>query len=163
MQVRPATGGDAAAIHDVARAAWEADYPDIVSRENATAAVEDWYDTDRIREAVDDPGTLVLVAETDGEVVGFAHAALSSERATGSILRLYAHPDHRRSGVGSELLSETVDELRDREVERVEAMVLAENEPGNDFYREAGFRHDGTGETRIAGESYEENVYVYGG
>lgn len=161
MKIRPATDDDVAAIHEVATAAWETDYPGIVSHERTTEAAREWYDPDRMRRAIDDARTVVLVGDLTGEVVGFSHAAVSTERPTGSILRLYVHPDHRRRGLGSNLLEETIDALRDRDVERVEAMVLAENERGNEFYREAGFRMDDSGETTIAGELYGENVYVY--
>ncbi|PSQ16466.1 N-acetyltransferase [Halobacteriales archaeon QS_8_69_26] len=162
MEIRPATADDAEGIGAVAEASWEADYPEVVSRESAAEAAGEWYGPDRMRRAAEDPGTVLLVA-AEGEVVGFAHAAVSTERMAGSILRLYVHPDHRRRGIGSDLLAATVEALRDLEVERIEAMVLAANDQGNEFYREAGFRRDDVGETKITGEYYEENVYVYEG
>ncbi len=189
MHYRPATEGDVAAIRRVAEAAWDADYPGIVSRETATEVVEDWYGEQRLREAIADPLTPVLVAvddagtaadtgadddagtaadtgaDNDGEggeeVIAFSHAALGTENWVGTVLRLYVVPGARRRGVGSELLERTVDTLTAQGAERVRAFVLADNDPGNAFYRAARFDRVDTGETLIGGEAFDEHVYEY--
>lgn len=161
MEIRPADPDDAEAIREVARESWGTDYPGIVSRETIPDTVEEWYDPDRLREEVETPGVVVPVAEAGGEVVGFAHAVVSTESWTGAILRLYVHPDHRREGIGTQLLEATVDRLRDRNAERIEAMVLADNEAGNEFYRAAGFEREDTGETVIGDEPHQEHRYVF--
>jgi ribosomal protein S18 acetylase RimI-like enzyme len=159
MNLREATEEDVAGIHDVAERSWEADYPDIVSRETASEGVEEWYGADRVREELARADTALLVAEEDGAVVGFTHAVWGREE--GTILRLYVDPDHRRAGVGGELLDATVDRLRQDGVETVRATVLAANEPGNAFYESNGFaREPGTQSTTIAGERHEEHVWV---
>ena len=157
--VREATDDDVPAIQRVAERSWETDYPDIVSRETASEGVEEWYGEDRLRRELDSSGTGLLVAEHDGDVVGFAHAVWGTEE--GTVLRLYVDPDHRRRGVGTELLDATVDRLHDHGVDRVRATVLAANEPGNAFYRERGFEAlPESHETEIAGEFYAERVWV---
>lgn len=161
MEVRTADAEDVEAIRGIARRSWEADYPEVASRETIDDRVEEWYGSDRMRAAVGDSATVILVADADGEVVGFAHAAVSTETWTGSILRLYVDPDRRGEGVGSTLLDDTIDELRDRDCDRVEAMVLSANEPGNEFYRGAGFERVATGETVIGDGHHEEHRYVY--
>ena len=154
MQCREPTRADVEAIRRVARASWERDYPDILSRETV---VEEWYGREAIERELDAPGSVVLVAEDDDEVVGFAHAVVTGGEAT--ILRVYVHPAYRREGVGGELLERTIDEANDRAAESVRAMVLSANEPGGAFYRNAGFDPVETGETVIGGEAYEETVY----
>lgn len=158
MNVRRATADDVEAVRRVARAAWEADYPDILSRETVEDGVEEWYDPDLLARDLRRSGTEVLVAETDEGVVGFAHALWNREE--GDLLRLYVHPDHRLSGVGGALLDATEERLFDRGVERVRAMVLAANEVGNAFYESRGFDFDDEGETTIGGRAYAENAYV---
>lgn len=157
MTIREATDGDIEAIRDVARRSWEADYPAIVSRETVTDRVDDWYAPERLADDIGRPRALVLVADEDG-VVGFAHTVLSAE--TGHILRLYVDPEHRGQGIGGDLLEATRDELFDRGVDAVQAMVLAENELGNEFYRAYGFELTGQGETRIGDEPHPENTYT---
>jgi ribosomal protein S18 acetylase RimI-like enzyme len=159
MHVREATTEDVPAIRRVAERSWEADYPDIVSRETASEGVEQWYGSERVHEELARAETGLLVAEEGDDVVGFAHAVWGGE--AGTVLRLYVDPDHRRAGVGGELLAATVARLLDEGVDRVKATVLAENDPGNAFYEAHGFeREPGTQETEIAGERHEEHVWV---
>ena len=49
----------------------------------------------------------LLVAERDGDVVGFG------ERDDGEVVACYVHPDHARTGVGTALLEHLHAELRD--------------------------------------------------
>lgn len=161
MTIRPAEPDDAEAIRSVARRSWERDYPDTVSRETITDTVEEWYASDAVESATADAGTVLLVAAADEDVVGFAHAAISTSSSVGSILRLYVDPDRRGEGLGSALLSETIEQLHGRDCDRIEAMVLAENDAGNGFYLGAGFERVGTEETSIGAERHEEHRYVY--
>jgi ribosomal protein S18 acetylase RimI-like enzyme len=82
-----------------------------------------------------DPAGL-LVAADDGRVVGFAHAGFGSD-AEGKALRSDAgvtclvavHPDHRRRGVGSELLRRCEEYLRQRGARELTAGPLAPLDP----------------------------------
>ncbi|MFC5970918.1 GNAT family N-acetyltransferase [Halomarina salina] len=164
MTVRRATGDDVDGIRAVAERSWTTDYPDILTRETATEAVEDWYAPDQIRAELRDSRTLVLVAERDAEtddgVVGFAHATWTDADREGYLLRLYVDPDHRRENLGRELLDRTTAELAGLGVERVNAMVLSANEPGRAFYEHFGFDHVDEQRTTVGGESYPESRYV---
>lgn len=100
---------------------------------------------------------IVAVAEEDGDIVGFAHGIWA--RRTGHILRVYTDPDHRECGIGRELLATVRDTLLKRGSDRIQAMVLAENELGNQFYQNAGFKKIDEDKTTIGGETYTENVY----
>lgn len=159
MTVRSATADDVEAIRAVAEAAWRADYPAVLNRENVDDAVEEWYAPDRLAEALGEYSTVAFVAESGREVVGFVHAVW--DREEGDVLRVYVAPDHRGEGLGRALVERACEELFDRGVDRVKAMVLAANERGNEFYRALGFAPtDEGGETEIGGERYEERVYV---
>jgi len=158
MTVRPADPDDIDAVKRVAERSWTADYPDILSRETAEAAAEEWYGADSLAAELDAERTLLSVVEADDRVVGFAHATWNDDE--GYILRLYVHPDHRGAGHGRELLAATRTALADRGVDRVSAMVLAANDGGNEFYERFGFERADESETVIDGESYRENRYV---
>lgn len=161
MDIRPATTEDISHIQTIAERSWETNY-EVLTRETARETVAEWYSEDRLKTDIESDTSLVLIAD-DGEVVGFSHSAWSGEEdpesGTGTILRLYIDPDHRRSAIGTQLLEATHAALTERDLERVEAMVLATNEPGNDFYRAAGFEQVETGETVIGGETHPENIY----
>lgn len=158
MAIRESTAEDVEAIARVARASWEADYPDILSRETAAEGVEAWYAPEQLEREIESENALVPVVEIEAEIVGFAHA-VADERG-GTILRLYVAPEHRRDGVGGDLLEHTRSALAERGAERVRAMVFADNDLGNEFYRRFGFEPERESETEIGGETYRENVYV---
>lgn len=160
MSTRAATEDDIDAIRRVAKRSWETDYPEILTRETIDEAVDDWYAHERLADALVPARSLLLVAERDESVVGFAHATWSNDERQGYILRLYVHPDHRRQGVGHELLERTRDELTAAGVDRINAMVLAENDPGNAFYERFGFEFVDETRTTIGGDSYRENRYA---
>jgi len=160
MEVREATAADVTAVTRVAERSWTTDYPDILSRETAAAAAQDWYGEDRIASELDRDDALLLVADRDpAGVAGFAHAIEND--GVGNILRIYVDPDHRGEGVGTALVEATERRLFDRGVDRVRAMVLADNDPGNEFYRAQGFRRlDEVFETRVGDDRYAEHVWV---
>lgn len=167
MAIRPARSGDVAAVRRVAERSWERDYPDVVSRETAEAGVGEWYDEARIAGELDRPDAVLLVAEREVEregeerevVLGFCHGVYSDRE--GHLMRVYVDPAHRGEGLGSELVEAARDRLFERGAERVRAMVLADNEPGNAFYRSLGFeRLPETYETEVGGEYHEERVWV---
>ncbi len=90
---------DADGHQSVATAAWETDYPDILSRETAEDGVRDWYAPEQLESELVESQTLLLVAEREEHVVGFAHATWHETDQEGYILRLYVHPDYRREGI----------------------------------------------------------------
>ncbi|PSP75842.1 N-acetyltransferase [Halobacteriales archaeon QS_1_68_20] len=158
MDLRQATRSDLDAIQRVAERSWTVDYPDFTSRESVTEGVHEWYSDARLEAEIDRGDAAVLVAERAGEIVGFTHAAWSGDE--GDVMRVYVDPDHRGQGVGSALLESAVATLFERDVAEVRAMVLADNDPGNEFYRSHGFeREEETHETRIADEFYDEHVW----
>lgn len=157
MEIRTATPTDVDAISRVARDSWEDDYPGVLSRETVDSGVEEWYSHQQIERAVEDPLALLPVAETEGEVVGFAHAILDGDE--GVIMRLYVHPEHRRAGIGGSLFTETESRLRDHDITRMRAMVLAENDLGNEFYQRHGFEQVDSAQTTIGSERFTENSY----
>lgn len=159
MNIRLATLEDVPGIQRIAERSWELDYPETVSRETVVETVKDWYGDEDIETELERPDATVLVADTDGEIGGFVHAIYSA--GDGHIMRVYVDPDARGAGLGGSLVDAATDRLFSQGADRVRAMVLSVNEPGNDFYRALGFDlDDETYETRIGDEFYEERVWV---
>ncbi len=157
MEIRPATESDVSTVKGIAERSWEQDYPEFVSRETIDDTVEDWYAEGKLRDVVDADDAEIFVADDGGAIVGFAHVVW--DVSEGDILRLYVAPDYRRQGVGTHLLTSVRDELFGRGVERIRAMVLAENELGNAFYEEHGFERSDENETQVGDERHPETVY----
>lgn len=159
MTIREATTDDVEAIRRVAEASWNADYPDVMSRETLDEGVHDWYSTDRIRESMYWSRSHMLVAERDGEVVGFVHADLQPDDELGHVLRLYVHPDHRRQGIGGDLLAAACRALSADGATHIRATVLESNDLGNEFYRQHGFEPAGTESVIVGEETHRETTY----
>lgn len=157
MDIYEASSDEGEAIRRVAERSWEHDYPGILSRETAEEGVGEWYGAQRLDAALADPKNHVLVAEREGTAVGFAHALVDG--TDGVVFRLYVHPDHRQEGVGRDLFETVAETLFAYDIDRIRAMVLAENTPGNDFYRRLGFQQVESDQTTIAGEAFSEHTY----
>lgn len=157
MEIRPATEADRGAIREVARAAWHDAYDDLEAT-TIDETVEEWYADDALERAIDKPGTAVLVAEVDGEVVGFTHGVVSEE--DGEVLRMYVHPDRQRRGVGAALHERLREDLADFSMRRMRAIDLASNEASREFYEGLGFERTDEGTVDLGGEEHTEAVYT---
>ncbi|MFF7971518.1 GNAT family N-acetyltransferase [Streptomyces sp. NPDC007905] len=95
-----------------------------------------------------DGAVVNLVAERDGEVVGWAaHGPYrDGEVRTGDaeLYAIYVDPVHLGGGIGRALLAESVE--RCSRYPRMFLWVLKENRRARLFYERAGFRADGTEE-----------------
>lgn len=154
MPIRAATEADIEAIRRIVRASWEADYPDILSRETAESGVDEWYSPDELTAELSHPRSVIAVFEESDAVMGFVHAITGE--TVGHVLRLYVAPAHRRQGIGRRLLDHAIDEMATLDHDRVAALVLAQNDLGVEFYRAAGFETVDDAETAIGGTAYRE-------
>ncbi len=87
----------------------------------------------------------ITVAEVDGHVTGFAHAAvklapehLGGERI-GHVTHLYITPAHRRSGIARALAGSLHEWLRAKQVTSIELQVVHRNEAGLAFWRSLSY------------------------
>jgi ribosomal protein S18 acetylase RimI-like enzyme len=94
---------------------------------------------------LDDPDVLLLVAEHDARVVGYAYVAFEGHdyqalRGPAALLHdLIVDPDYRGRGAGRALLSATLS-LTSPRVPRVILYTAQRNEPAQRFFERMGFR-----------------------
>lgn len=157
MEIRAATPGDQSAVQEVAAQSLAASYS--LSPQTIDGAVRQWYGEDGFEEILAADDKTILVAERDGEVVGFAESVLLSD-GTADLLWLHVHPDYRGNGVGSALFEATRETLRDKGATRFRGRVLTINETGNTFYENQGFEKAGVDEIEIDGILHAEVIYV---
>jgi ribosomal protein S18 acetylase RimI-like enzyme len=157
MKIRQAQPRDRPAIRDVARRSLQASYP--LGPKTITGAIEEWYEEDRLSERLADEDQLLLVADVDGQVVGFCESTITGED-TGELLWLHVDPDYRAEDYGEPLFEATRDRLADRGVATLQSRVLADNHEGNAFYEQQGLSKVGETEVEIDGDPYVENVYA---
>ena len=98
----------------------------------------------------------ILVADEDGEAVGFTIGAASSDPAAGWVLRLKVCEDRRRQGCATALLLTLLELLQRDGVRTVRLTVAPENRPARALYAGLGFSEEamlpdyfGPGEDRL--------------
>ncbi|WP_255194034.1 GNAT family N-acetyltransferase [Natronobeatus ordinarius] len=170
MEIREAVTADREAIREVARATWHDTY-DELEAVTIDETVDEWYADDELETAIggwyadadfdldlENLKSTLLVAEVDGEVVGFTHGVVMGEE--GDVLRMYVHPDHQGAGIGTALHERLVAALEAAGVERIRALDLASNEASRRFYEGLGFERTAEATVEIGGERYAEAVYT---
>ncbi len=80
----------------------------------------------------------VILAEHDGMLIGSIIAGWDGWRY--HLYRLAVRPSWRRRGVGSALVGAAEDRLRSLGATRIDAMVLDDNDLGQDLWRARGYR-----------------------
>jgi len=157
MDVREAEPRDRPAVRDVARRSLQASYS--LDPKTITGAIEEWYDEGRLTETIEERDRLLLVADADGQVVGFSESAATSED-TGELLWLHVDPDYRAEDYGERLFEATREHLAAHGVSTIQGRVLADNPDGNAFYEHQGLSKVGEEEIEIDGDPHIENVYA---
>ena len=93
-----------------------------------------------------DRESIVLVAERDGDIVGYVFAAIEPlswkdlRDECGFIHDLLVTDAARRSGVGESLLNAAIDWLREQEMPRVVLGTAAQNDTARRLFERRGFR-----------------------
>jgi ribosomal protein S18 acetylase RimI-like enzyme len=165
VSVRPATPDDADAIERVRTDTWRATY-----RGHMPDAVLDalGYDGSRRREQMSRtrPELFGLIAEHDGEVVGFCFggpARVADRAHPGEIYAIYVLPAHQAHGHGSALMRAGAREIVARGWRGMFIWVLRENAPSRLFYERMGGRYlpDRDIERTIEGATVIESGYAW--
>ena len=145
VTVRRAVPADAEAMGRVHIDAWRWAYeglfdPSLLARRTAEGATAMWQRV--LAEGV----PVVLVAERDGAVVGFAGCGASRDDdavGAGELYVIYIAPAVYRTGVGSALTARVLEELEAAGFGEAVVWVLESNDRGRRFYERWGWRPDG--------------------
>lgn len=95
---------------------------------------------------LEEPAIIILVAERDGEVIGYTYAGVEgndymSLRGPAGVLHdIVVDPAKRGHGVGRMLLDATIEALRKRGAPRVVLETAEKNEEAQRLFDRAGFR-----------------------
>jgi ribosomal protein S18 acetylase RimI-like enzyme len=111
----------------------------------ATARTEKSYGS-FLGTQLEEPNIVILVAERDGEVIGYTYAGvegsdyMSLRGPAGVVYDLVVDPAHRRQGIGRMLLDATLEILKARGAPRVVLSTAERNGPAQHLFDRAGFR-----------------------
>lgn len=153
VSIRPATSSDLDAMIAIKRDAGVAAWPHILPPE----VLETLPFPDRWAAAIDpsDSRVGVLVAESEGRVVGFAVTRPSGDPdagpLTGELDGFYVDPSAWGIGVGRALLAAATGALQDAGFSRATLWTAEENHRPRRIYETAGWRPDGTDRRRAFG------------
>lgn len=105
-------------------------------------------DLERLHTVIADPNQIVVLAESDGDMVAYALAQDygPSLRRSWSVARLhdlYVYPSYRRQGIAARLHAEVVQWCEERPVRYLEWQASA---AAVAFYRHLGYPPDHTGD-----------------
>jgi ribosomal protein S18 acetylase RimI-like enzyme len=150
--IRAAVPDDAPAIARIDKETWLATYPNDpfgITYEDVEAKIKDWESPEAIalmkeKLSAEDPNTLRLVAEVNGEVVG--HSRLyKMVQGPNKLQTIYVLPQYQGRGLGRKLAQQGLEWLgSDKDI----ALEVAQyNEQAIHFYESLGFT--------IAGEAHE--------
>ena len=101
---------------------------------------------EEFHERVSDDKSLLLVAETNGVLVGTCLARIAKRPPVfekleyGFISDLAVTQSHRRSGIGERLLQQAKEWLAANGIDRIELRVVVSNEVASAFWRKMGFK-----------------------
>ena len=122
----------------------------------ATAQTEQGYGS-FLGAQLDRPNIIVLVAERDGEVIGYTYAGVEGtdymalRGPAGVLYDIVVDPAHRGQGVGRELLDATLAALQAKGAPRVVLSTAERNESAQRLFARAGFRRTMIEMTRESG------------
>ena len=127
-----------AAEHVLLRDADLADLDAIMALEAATFPSDAWS-REMMAAELAAPHTRYLVAEVDGQTVGYAGLSAPAGASQAAVQTIAVDAAHRGRGIGALLLGRLLDEARVRRVDDVLLEVRADNPDAQRLYERHGF------------------------
>ena len=161
VSIRSATGGDACAIARVHVESWRTTYTGIVP-DAYLAGLDEMLRAKLWHEWLTG-NALVLVAESDGQVVGFAHGGANREaleECDAELYSIYLVREAQRHGAGKALLAAIASVLAERGFRSMAVWVLERN-PARGFYERMGAHLAASKVIEIGGAKLMEVAYVW--
>jgi ribosomal protein S18 acetylase RimI-like enzyme len=129
---------DLSKVETVARATWPVAYAGIIPDEVQRRLLDSWYSVESLSRALAAQGSSFFVAESSGDVIGFAQFVRRSEESV-ELTRIYVLPDRQRSGIGMQLLGAGLAEFAGEGLKYLTVAVERDNGNGRRFYERVGF------------------------
>jgi GNAT superfamily N-acetyltransferase len=108
-------------------------------------------DAQRWYALIEDPAVSMLLAEEEGELLGFSTSGESrdddADPSVGEIRSFFVAAGRWGQGVGRALMAAVLDSLAERGFTETTVWSFGANERANRFYESAGFRRDGAEKT----------------
>lgn len=141
--------------------AWQSAYDKIVSSRYLNKLNYE-AQTARYIQSFDEYKDLVLVADKDGEILGYSCFDLKGNgKYDSELVSLYIKPGKTGNGVGTALFKETVKELLENNKTHMIVWCFKDNTRAINFYEKLGGKNVETKIVKIGDEEYEEYGFYY--
>jgi len=121
------------------RQAVNSDFPTLLSIDAASFPPGIAYDSSELSYFMKREGAETLVAEIDGNIIGFLLMEVRRRKKSATIITLDIRNQYWRQGHASELLAASEEILRARTIQRYELQVDVTNSGAIAFYEKHGF------------------------
>lgn len=169
LTIRTAAEVDAAVLASVAAVTFPLACPARTSDEAKADFIARWLSESRFAEYTTDPDRVVLLAELEGEAVGYTMlvfgeprdpdvAACVSHRPASELSKCYVLPGHHGAGVAASLMVESLRTAGRHGAGGMWLGVNEENAKAQAFYAKHGFERVGTKQFQVGDQL--ENDYV---
>lgn len=133
--IRTMTIEDTIQVQQVAAASWHATYDGIIPLHVQNQFLKNTYSESMMARRI--ANSILLVAEQQGKVVGFANFTQVDEEGESELAAIYLLPEAQGKGIGTALFLKGIEQLMD--VKTVVLTVEKENKIGKTFYEAKGF------------------------
>ena len=155
--IRTGTPQDIAAVQEIAHISWNDTYQDIIPLNIQQSFLDKSYSVPMMEMRL--KKTILLLAEHEGEPVGFANFTKLDDDGDAELIALYLKPEHQRNGYGKMLLNSGLTYLLDGS--NLFVYVECENKKGRSFYEANGFEFVEEFEELFEGHPMQTAKYVY--
>jgi diamine N-acetyltransferase len=134
--IRQASAADVSLINSLAAQTWWHTYQSFISKEQLDFMFNKMYSEEGLIEQLE-TGHVFLLAEFDGQVIGFVSYVIADERRV-KIPKLYIHPSAQGMGVGAALVEAVAGKALEQSRDILQLNVNRENKAQH-FYAKLGF------------------------
>lgn len=134
--IRNMMAKDIKGVQDVAKKTWNATYEGIIPSETQEKFLNSAYSDEQMNYRLNN--SLLLVAEMEGRVVGFANYSSVNQQGEAELGAIYIYPEYQGKGIGSALLEKGIAALIG--VRDIYVHVEKDNTVGKTFYEAKGFK-----------------------
>ncbi|HIW38798.1 MAG TPA: GNAT family N-acetyltransferase [Candidatus Jeotgalicoccus stercoravium] len=127
---------DTKQVQDVAKKSWNATYEGIIPDNIQENFLKGAYNDEMMKKRL--IHSLMLVAEVENKIVGFANFSPVNEKGEVELSAIYLYPEYQGYGIGSALLDKGVSNLEN--LKEIYINVEKDNTIGTNFYKAKGFK-----------------------
>ncbi|TWT02234.1 GNAT family N-acetyltransferase [Planomicrobium sp. CPCC 101079] len=154
--IRTGTTEDISSVQEIAYTSWSDTYEGIIPSPVQKSFLDKSYSFPMMEMRL--KKTIMLLAEHEGQPVGFANFTKVDEDGDAELIAIYLKPEYQRNGYGKKLLSSGLSLLKGSQLF---VYVESKNLKGRHFYETNGFKFIEEFEELFEGYPLQTAKYVY--